>query len=246
MTLEILRKIGLSEGEIKVYNALLDLGTSSLNQIHEKTGIERRNIYDILNKLTERGLIGYITENKRRIYNITSPNKILGYIEERKHEFDKIKEELNAEMPIILDRYNSKKSKINAQVYRGINGVKAIYEDILNYKIHYFIGGGRYVMKNLPHFWDNFNLRRIKAKIKFYNLIRHDLKNEITPLKYEHIKVLPKEFSANPNVIFIWGNKVANVLFEDEFFAFVIESRQIAENYKKYHRYLWNNIATNL
>ena len=53
MTLEILRKIGLSEGEIKVYNALLDLGTSSLNQIHEKTGIERRNIYDILNKLIE-------------------------------------------------------------------------------------------------------------------------------------------------------------------------------------------------
>ena len=246
MSLEILRKIGLSDGEIKVYNALLDLGSSSLNQIHEKTAIERRNIYDILNKLIEKGLIGYVIENKRKIYSITHPNKIIGYIEEKKHEFDKIKQEINTEMYSILTKYSSKKPKINAQIFRGINGVKAIYEDILNYKVHYFIGGGRYVMKNLPHFWDNFNLRRIEKNIKFYNLIRYELKNEIKQLKYEYIKVLPKAFSANPNVIFIWGNKVANVLFEDEFFAFVIESSQIAENYKKYHKYLWCNVAIDL
>ncbi len=243
MSLEILRKIGLSDGEIRVYNALLDLGRSSLNQIHEKTGIERRNIYDILNKLIERGLIGYVIENKRKIYSISHPNKIIGYIEEKKHEINKIKEEINVEMPTIFERYNSKKSKINAQIFRGINGVKAIYEDILNYKEHYFIGGGRYVMKNMPNYWNNFNLRRVQAKIRFYNLIRYELRAEIELLKYEYIKVLPNEFSANPNVIFIWGNKVANVLFEDEFFAFVIESKQIAENYKKYHKYLWDNVA---
>ena len=246
MSLEILRKIGLSNGEIKVYNSLLDLGSSSLNHIHEKTGIERRNIYDILNKLIEKGLIGYVTENKKRVYNISNPNKIIGYIEERKNDFDKIKEEISIEMPAILEKFNSKKFKVNAQVFRGTNGVKAIYEDILNYRVHYFIGGGRYVMKNLPNYWNNFNLRRIKSKIKFYNLIRHELKNEIKSLKYEYIKVLPKDFSANPNVIFIWGNKVANVLFEDEFFAFVIESKQIAENYRKYHNYLWKKVATDL
>jgi len=243
MTLEILRKIGLSDGEIKVYNALLDLGKSSLNNIHEKTAIERRNIYDILNKLIERGLAGYVMENKRKFFNITNPNKIFGYIEEKKHDLDEIKEQINAEMPVIFEKYNDKKLKINAQIFRGFNGVKAIYEDILDYKEHYFIGGGRYVMKNLPNYWNNFNLRRIKNKIKFYNLIRYELRNEIKPLKYEYIKVLPKELSANPNVIFIWGNKIANVLFEDEFFAFIIESKQIAENYKRYHKYLWENVA---
>lgn len=246
MSLEILRKIGLSYGEIKVYNALLDLGSSSLNHIHEKIRIERRNIYDILNKLIERGLIGYVVENKRRVYSITHPNKISGYMEEKKHELDNIKKEINSELPAILEKYNSKKSGISAQIFRGTNGVKAIYEDILNYKEHYFVGGGRYVMKTMPNYWNNFNLRRIKAKIKFYNLIRYELRYEIKRLKYEYIKVLPKEFSANPNVIFIWGNKVANVLFEDEFFAFVIESKKIAENYKKYHAYLWDNISKSL
>ena len=243
MALEVLRKIGLSEGEVSVYSALLDLGRAPLNSIHEKTGIERRNIYDILNKLIERGLVIYVTENKRRVFSISPPNKILGYIEEKKHELDKIKDEINSEMPSITERYNSKKFKIDAQIFRGQNGVKAIYEDILNYKEHYFIGGGRYVMKHMPHFWENFNLRRIKSKNKFYNLVRYELEGEIIPLKLEYIKVLPKEFSGSPSVVFIWGDKVANVLFTDEFFAFVIESKEVAENYKKYHKYLWKNVA---
>ena len=68
MNLEILKKIGLSEGEIKVYNALLEIGATSINNIHEKIGIDRRNIYDILNKLIERGLISYVETDGKRTF----------------------------------------------------------------------------------------------------------------------------------------------------------------------------------
>ena len=57
------------------------------------------------------------------------------------------------------------------------------------------------------------------------------------------VKYLPEEMSGNPTVIFIYGNKVANVLWGDEYFAFVIESKELAENYRKYHKYLWDNVA---
>ncbi len=59
----------------------------------------------------------------------------------------------------------------------------------------------------------------------------------------EDIKFLPKEFSGNPTVIGIYGNKVTNFIFGDEFFAFVIESKELAENYKRYHKYLWDKVA---
>ena len=67
MELEYLRKIGLTSGEIKVYSAVLEIGASSLNKIHEKTGIERRNIYDILNKLIEKGLVSYVIERGKAL-----------------------------------------------------------------------------------------------------------------------------------------------------------------------------------
>ena len=243
MELEILEKIGLSKGEIKIYNSILDLGSASINKIHEKTGIERRNIYDIINKLIDRGLVSYITENKKRFFQTTHPNKIIGYVEEKKQDLDKIKEELIKEIPRIIKKFQAKKPDIKAEIYRGKEGIKAVWEDMLNYKENYFIGSGRYAMKLMPNFWYNFNKRRIKLKVKWYNLLREEMKKEVKPEKYEFIKFLPEEFSVNPLVIFIYGNKVANVLWSPDFFAFLIESKEIAENYKKYHKYLWDNIA---
>ena len=125
MALEILRKIGLSEGEIKVYSALLDLGISPLNKVHEKTGIERRNIYDILNKLIERGLITYSVENKKRVFQISHPNKIIGYIEEKKHNLDETEKEIIKEIPSLTEKFNFKRPLINAEIYRGNEGVES-------------------------------------------------------------------------------------------------------------------------
>ena len=245
MVLEILRKVGLSEGEIKVYSSLLDLGKAPLNKIHERTGIERRNIYDILNKLIERGLVTYIKENKRRLFEISHPNKIIGYVEEKKHELDITKQEIEKELPSIIEKYNFKKPDINAEIFRGIEGVKAVWEDMLNYKEVYWIGSGRYVPKRLSIWFSNYNRRRVKQKVKWLNLMRNEMKKEIKkPLEFEQIKFLPKEFSGNPTAIGIYGNKIVNFLLGEDFFAFVIENKEIAENYKKYHKFLWN-IAQN-
>ena len=56
-------------------------------------------------------------------------------------------------------------------------------------------------------------------------------------------KFLPKEFSGNPTVTAIYGNKVAQLLFGEYMNVFVIESKELAENYKKYHKYLWDKVA---
>ena len=243
MALEILRKIGLSEGEIKVYSALLDLGVSSINRIHEKTGIERRNIYDILNKLVERGLVTYITENKRRFFSISHPSKIIGYIEEREGELERLKDEVKKEIPTILEKFEYKKPEIKAEIYRGAEGVKAVWEDMLNSNGIFWIGSGRYIPKMLPHFFAGWNKRRVKLKIKMTNLLRHEFRGKEKHLELESMKFLPEEFSGNPTVIGIYGSKVVNFLFGGDFFAFVIESRELAENYKKYHKYIWDNVA---
>jgi len=241
--IEVLRKIGLSEGEIKVYSALLILGASPVNKIHEKTGIERRNIYDILNKLIERGLINYITDNKKRYFQLSHPNKIIGYIEEKKHNLENTKKEIEKEIPLLIDKFNLKKQKISAEIYRGAEGIKAVWEDMLNYKELYWIGSGRYVPKEFPHFFASWNRRRIKLRVKLFNLLRHEMRKEVKKFPFEYMKFLPKEFSGDPTVIAVYGNKVVNFLFGKELFAFSIESKELADNYRLYHKYLWENVA---
>ena len=236
-----LKELGLSNGEVKVYSALISIGTSSLIGIQEKTGIERRNIYDILNKLIDKGLATYVTENKIKVFQCAPPKKLQEKLSAKEKKLAELKNKLSD----ISSVYESSKPAIRAEVFRGKEGIKSIFEDTLNYGEVYFISGGHYVIKFLPEYWLSYNRRRIERKIKWINLWRHDLKEKIQPLELEKIKILPKEFSGNPNVIFIYGNKVANVLWSD-FFAFAIDSKAVAENYKNYHKYLWDNIARDL
>jgi len=243
MDLEILRKIGLSDGEIKVYIALLEIGISSINKIHEKVGIDRRNIYDILNKLVERGLVSYIEENNRRVFKISNPEKILSYIEEKKSNLNEIKDEISKLIPGIQEIYMSKKNDIFAQIFKGSEGVKAVWDDMLNYKEIYWIGSGLYVPDRFPAYWKDWDKRRIKRNVKSYHLFRYEKRKEVNKKLFTDCKFLPQEFSGNPTVTAIYGDKVAQLLFGKYYNVFVIESKELAENYKKYHKYLWDKVA---
>ena len=243
MNLEILRKVGLSEGEIKVYRSILEIGFAQISEINVRVNINRRNIYDILNRLIKKGLISYTEENKKRKFHITHPNKLVSYIEEKKKELDDSREIIEKEIPEIVEKFDSHKSQVRTQVYRGEEGMKAYFEDSLNYPETYWIGGGRYVPKKYPNFFIPWNKRRAKKKIKWIYLMRHELRKEYKPFPYEEVKFLPEEFSGAPTVIGIFGDKVAQLLLGEEIFVFVTESKELADNYKRYHKYLWDKIA---
>ena len=74
---EILGEMGLTQMEIKVYLALLELGPSLAGRISRKTGIHRRNVYDITERLIKKGMIGYIVKNNRRFFEAVNPEKFL-------------------------------------------------------------------------------------------------------------------------------------------------------------------------
>ena len=240
MDLELFSELGLSKGEQRVYSAVLGTGVATLNQVHEKTGIERRNIYDILNKLIEKGFVGYTMERGKRMYKASNPSMISDGIGKRRESLSR----LEAQLPEIKSLYESNKPAISAEIYRGREGIKAILEDSLNYKSIRFIGGTWFIPNVLKYYWPRYNKRRIEAGIPWYNLVRYEYRNDPLPEKrLMNVKILPKEFSGNPVVVYIYGNKVANVSWEEETLSFVIENKEIAENYLRFHKYLWDKVA---
>lgn len=243
MNLEILKKIGLAEGEIKVYAALLEIGATSINSIHEKVGIDRRNIYDILNKLIERGLVSYIEENGKRVFKISNPDKILSYIEEKKSGLNEVKSEVEKIIPDMQDIFRSKKQELFAEIFKGAEGMKAVWDDLLNYDAIYWIGAGLYVPDRFPAYWKEWNSRRIKKKVASYLLFRYEKRKEVNKKLFTTYKFLPQEFSGNPTVTVVYGDKVAQMLLGENLMVFVIQSNELAENYKKYHRFLWDKVA---
>ena len=245
MKLDLLRGIGLSDGEIKVYDALLEIGATSINMIHERVGIDRRNIYDILNKLIERGLVSYIETDGKRTFKISNPEKILSYIEEKKSGWDIVKKDVKKIIPEMKKIFNSEKQELFAEIFKGPEGMKAVWDDILNYKDSYWLGSGYYVPDKFPAFWNDWIKRRNKRGARTHHLFRYEKRQDVIdrPTAYTEAKILPPEFSGNTTVTVVYGDKVAQMMLGENINVFVIQSKELAENYKRYHKFLWDNIA---
>lgn len=238
MEVEELKALRFTNGETKVYSAVLSLGIATVNNIHEKTGLERRAIYDILNKLIGKGFIAYLVEEGKKTYHCAPPNKL-------KEEAGKLKEEIGkfeSMLPRIEEVYNSSKPQIGLEAFRGKEGIKAVWEDMLNNKEIRWIGSGNYVPKKMPAFFKDWNERRRKNKIESYHLFRKEIRKELIK-NVGFAKFLPEDFSGNPTVIAVYGEKIVNFLFGEDLFAFVIESKELSDNYRKYHKYLWDKVA---
>lgn len=241
MNKETLRGIGLTDTEINAYTALLSLGSSPAGKIVEQTGIYRKNLYDALNKLIEKGLVTYVIENKVKYFQPKDPENLIRFLEEKKNRISEKEEKVRKELPLLKQMFGSLSPEIESEIYRGTQGIKTILRECLNHKEILFIGATGDVENRLPYFWPGYNKKREKLRIKWKLLLIHEAKNKsITKSQYYEYKVLP-EILSGPNVIYIYGEYVANVLWLEKPVAFVIRHKDLSENYRKYFNYLWKS-----
>ncbi len=244
-----MHELGLSEGQIAVYSAVLELGTCNLNRIHEKTGIERRNIYDILNKLIEKGFVSYTIEKGKKTYQCTHPNRILKDIGKKEASL----KELRAKMDEAKQLFSTSKPDIRAEVYRGNESIKSLLNEVLEHKESYWLGGNsfedyRAVPKSLQIWFEHWMEERAKEKHVMHDLVDygtflHGLEPHKTARhkeQYYKYGELPKDLKS-PLVIVIFGNKVAQILWGEQSFAFVLESEKIRKSFMKYFDYFWKD-----
>ena len=72
-----LRKLGLTEKEVRVYLAALEFGYAAAQKIAQKLNISRPTIYEIIKGLKTKGLMMEFKEAKRTYFTAESPDKLL-------------------------------------------------------------------------------------------------------------------------------------------------------------------------
>ncbi len=243
MLKQLLRDIGLTETESIIYLELLTLGTTSAGKIIEQTNLHRKNLYDALNRLIEKGLVTYVIENKIKYFQAKNPENLLRFMQEKKNKLSAQQHDVQQALPLFQQQFHTHLTEIESEIYRGTEGIKTILKDCLNYKEILFIGATGDVETRLPYFWPQYNKEREQRKILWKLLLVHEAQHKpITKSKYYQYKVLPKILSG-PNVIYIYGSTIANVLWLEKPIAFVIKHKALAENYRKYFRYLWKTLS---
>ena len=140
----------------------------------------------------------------------------------------------------------NKEGNQDAKVYEGILGIKAAFNDILttlkeNNEKEYlvFTLGESLGREELVDFFLDYHEKRVKSNIKV-RLIAHDnLRNIFS--KYYMLKKMNVRYTNHllPTGVFIYGNKVMTLIWDDRPSAFIIESKNNTERYKKFFEEMW-------
>jgi len=244
----IFERLGLTKGEIKVYLALNKLGDSTVGPIGKESKVSKSKIYDILDKLIEKGLVGYITKEGTKHFMVNDPNVILEYIEKKEKDLGKTKDKIISEiLPNLMMQKESLSKKRVAELYEGFQGIKVIREELMMT----FKQGDTLLVLGAPKIanvkWEgwflDFHKRRIKRKIKMkiiYNANAHEYGKIRKKMKLTEVKYLPNQL-ISPNWIDIFPEAVFFVIVLKNPIAFVVRDKELANSFRSYFDIMWKN-----
>ena len=241
---ETLHDLGLSPNEARVYEALLTTGEASVQAISLKSKVHRRNVYDALQKLAEKGLATEVFVHAEKNFRATNPHRLLEFLKEKEERVAKI-------LPEMQSRYEAVEEKEEAYIYKGIEGFKNYLQDILKTKeTVYFIGAKAFWLDpRLQHFLPRFQRERKRLGIKFVHLFDHEVKGqkkEILKIVGKPYKFLPPKYSS-PTAVDIFGDYVVTFVgvrpgaLDEEPIQFVMKSRRLADGYRKFFEFMWDH-----
>lgn len=123
MLAPLFQQLGFTEKEAQIYQLLIELGPSPASTLARLAKIKRTTIYDSLANLQNRNLIYSYRQGKYTYFAIDDFKKI--YLEE--------KEKLKAAETLITKLKEKQQSQSEVQIYyyRGEEGYRELYEDIL-------------------------------------------------------------------------------------------------------------------
>lgn len=224
-----LTSIGLSENESKIYTTLLKLGFATVVQIAKESGFHRSNIYDIIEKLREKGLVVLHKEGKTTKYKTSDLQNLYNLIQEEKIALDNL-------MPSLKSLEKQTSEEIQVELFKGAKGMRAAFRDIIrDQKSTYTFTSKGQLRKNLPDFAEQFMRDQKRLKIKYFGLYTS---KENLPVYFTEIKIVPKELG-NAVGTNIYGDKVMITIWEPSMIAIIIKSKFVAESYKKHFDLIW-------
>jgi len=78
-----LTQLGLTDGEARVYLSLLKIGSSKVGPIVRDSHVSYSKIYDVLERLSMKGLVSHVTIDEVKHFNAIEPYRLQDYIEKR-------------------------------------------------------------------------------------------------------------------------------------------------------------------
>ena len=238
---KVLEGAGLTGNEVKVYLSLLKRGSSSAGMLVKESGLHRSRVYESLEMLSQKGLVGYFIKDFKKHFQAAKPGILLDFLEERKSMIDEQKKVIKKILPDLKEMEFMKKEEIEGAVFKGTEGLKAIHSDMLKHGEDIWVLGAKgLIFSALKYFMPGFERERVKRGIKWKSIFDKEKNfNRIKKPLFQKRR-MPDEFSSS-GVVNIYGDRVAIVLWKEKYpTGFLIKNKLIADAFRKWFTFMWD------
>lgn len=242
MYIKELEAIGLTKSEILTYLALLKLGLSSTGAIVKEAGISSGKIYEILDKLIEKGLVSFSVKNNVKFFEASNPDKIKSYIEDQKQEFLEKERAIEKLIPNLKSFKTTSKKENKTLIYQGYEAIKTLLQETLNSENpekQPWLGLSislKSRSEQTNNMWRHFHKKRIKKKIPTKMIINDkNARSFFKEIKLCKVKLLE---NIETSSIAIYNNRILIFDWED-LTAVLIKNQNIAISFTKFFESLW-------
>ena len=246
MTVEELQKAGLTQGEAKVYFALLEVKIATPTMIVSVAKISASKVYDILQRLIAKGLVSSVLLGKKRQYQAANPERLLEYVKQKEKEFQIQEKNFRRVLPDLQQKYLQTHEEQNTEIFEGIHGIKTIFEKSLaetkKGEMILLLGYPKLASEIFDSYNKDFQQRRATLGIRMKAIFNKDAwfwkKRE--PRKMIQCKYLSEDI-VTPAFVIIFNNNVGTIIVtKAQKTCVLIKNKEVADSYRRYFDLLWD------
>ncbi len=237
MDVSILEDLGMNTGEIKVYLTLLELGSTKVGRVIEKSKMASSAVHNSLNTLAEKGLVSHIRKGKIKFYQAVPAQQLIEFIEDKKKRVLQILPELELKQKLAEE-------KQEAEIFEGTKGIIAMLNRLIEEgekKEEYMFFATFVEERNeeIQKFFRTFDAKRKEKGLRVKGLAPRKIKSLFLGRKVLKMKFV--DFPI-PSDISIFKGKVAFIAWGDKPMGYLINSPQIYEMFKSFFNSVWKSV----
>ena len=247
MNVEPLRELGLTDGEIRVYLALIGLGETTTGPIVKEAKVAVSKVYEILDRLAEKGLVSHIIKNKTRYYKSADPERLLVYLRQKEDQLKSQETNLQKLIPELQVKGMTAITTETAQVFEGLKGIQTARERTLKIMKKgdemWIIGIAKTPYDRFTPFFEEYHKRRYTKGIKcnyIYNeYAKTPFGEKSASYPLSEVRYMP-EGDITHAWMEIYADTVTIGINKGKSFSIVIQNQEVADSFRTYAKLLWS------
>jgi len=240
----ILEEIGLSRNEIKIYLALLKLGSTTTGAIIKETGAHNSKVYDSLERLANKGLVTHVIVANTKHFKAVNPERLLDFLEDKKKDIENKEKEIKKVLPELKLMQNLAVDEQEAEIFKGWKGMETVFnegiKDMGKGDIWYVLGAYAGEDKERTDaFIQKVIMKCEEKKMKWKIIYNESARNTFKYEQESHITENRFLSQETPATINIYKDVTFIALWIKNPIAFRVKNQKVADSFKAYFNFMW-------